>query len=234
MTFAASRLGARYGRIQVCRDISFHVAGGEFLAFLGMNGAGKSSLLGALAGAVASDGQVTLDERRIDHLTARARARRGLAFVPEGRRNLFAPLTVEDNLKLGLRLLPQAEHKSMWARVHALFPVLKDRGSQVSGTMSGGEQQMLALAVAISRRPSVLLLDEPSQGLAPVVLDQISAAIRALRSPGLTVILAEQNQRFAASLADRYLVLQSGEVRGGGAARDLLDRDAAMAAIMGH
>lgn len=234
MSLVVAGLSARHGRIEVCRGINLTVAQGEFLVVLGMNGAGKSSLLGALAGSVAGAGEIRLGNRRLDHLPARARARQGLAFVPEGRRNLFAPLTVEENLRLGLRLLPAAERDATRSQIYALFPILAHRGAQVSGMMSGGEQQMLALAVAIARRPAVLLLDEPSQGLAPVVLEQIAAAILDLRRLGLSLILAEQNHRFAAILADRFLILRGGELRGGGPGHELADRALAASAIMGH
>ena len=234
MTLAVQGLSARYGRIEVCHGISFDVRPGEFLVILGMNGAGKSSLLGAIAGSVASDGEITIADRRIDALPARLRARSGLAFVPEGRRNLFTPMTVDDNLRLGLRFLPHSERAEMRLRIFELFPILKERGSQVSGMLSGGEQQMLALAVAIARRPSVLLLDEPSQGLAPIVLQQISRTIAALRGLGLSLVLAEQNHHFAAALADRFLVLQSGEAVEGGSGAELADRERAAAALMRH
>jgi len=234
MTLSVKNLRARYGRIEVCRDIEFQVGPGEYLVILGMNGAGKSSLLGALAGAVDATGSIALAGQPIDPLPARKRARRGLAFVPEGRRNLFPALSVEDNLRLALRLLPPPERTAMREQLHALFPVLAARRSQLGGLLSGGEQQMLALAVAIARRPQVLLLDEPSQGLAPAVLDQIADAIHRLRPLGLAIVLAEQNHRFAALLADRFLSLRAGEIAGGGTGQELLDRERAASAIMGH
>jgi branched-chain amino acid transport system ATP-binding protein len=175
MTLSVQGLSAHYARIEVCHDIGFEVGEGEFLAILGTNGAGKSSLLGAVAGWVSARGNISVSGRRIDHLPARLRARNGIAFVPEARRNLFAPLTVEENLQLGLRLIPAGERALMRARIYQLFPILERRGHQLAGMLSGGEQQMLALAVAIARRPTVLLLDEPSQGLAPIVLDEICA-----------------------------------------------------------
>jgi branched-chain amino acid transport system ATP-binding protein len=211
-------LHAGYGKIDVCRSISLSIEDGECLALLGPNGAGKSTLLGALAGVVEGKGEITLSGRRLDGLRARARARAGLALVPEGRRNLFAPMTVRDNLLLGLRLLPSAERDQTYLWLLSLFPILAKREQQGAGLLSGGEQQMLALAVALSRKPKLVLLDEPSQGLAPVILDQLVENIRALRSMGLTVLLAEQNQRFAAALADRSIVLCDGELIEGGMA----------------
>jgi len=232
MSLQVQHLSARYGRIEVCRDVSFTADDGEFLVVLGPNGAGKSSLLGALAGTVASAGEVCLGEQRLQRLPARQRARSGLAFVPEGRRNLISPLTVDENLRLGLRLLPAADRPAMQASLHAMFPILSERARQPAGLLSGGEQQMLAIAVAIARRPQVLLLDEPSQGLAPVILDRLVEVISSLRAIGLTVLLAEQNYRFAARLADRYLVLQGGELVGGGTAAELGDRERAADALL--
>ena len=226
-------LSARYGRIEVCRGVSFTVDDGEFLIVLGPNGAGKSSLLGALAGSVAGDGEILVNGQALQHRPARRRARMGIALVPEGRRNLFSPLTVEENLQLGLRLLPTAEHAAMRSSLDAMFPILAQRPRQPAGLLSGGEQQMLAIAVALARRPSVLLLDEPSQGLAPLILEHLVQVVGALRGLGLSVVLAEQNHRFAAQLADRYLVLQGGEIVGGGTGEELNDRERAAAALMG-
>ncbi len=227
-------LSARYGRIEVCRDITFTAAVGEFLIVLGANGAGKSSLLGTIAGSVAGDGEILVGGRPVQHRPARRRARLGLALVPEGRRNLFAPLTVDENLQLGLRLLPSNEQAAMRTSLLTMFPILGSRPRQPAGLLSGGEQQMLAIAVALARRPAVLLLDEPSQGLAPMVLDHLVEMIGGLRKLGLTVVLAEQNHLFAARLADRYLVLQGGEIVGGGSGAELYDREKAAAALMGR
>lgn len=230
MTLRIASLHAGYGRIEVCRDIALTLADGEFLAVLGPNGAGKSTLLGAIAGSVAGRGQIELNGVALGAMTARGRARNGLALVPEGRRNLFPPLTVQENLQLGLRLLPAAERPRMLEELMAMFPILGSRRAQPSGLLSGGEQQMLALAVALARRPSVLLLDEPSQGLAPLVLQNFAAQIGSLRKLGVSVLLAEQNHRFAAQLCDRYVVLSSGELAGGG--EDLQDTDRVASALM--
>jgi branched-chain amino acid transport system ATP-binding protein len=234
MSLSVSGLSARYARIAVCHDITFDVAKGEVLAVLGANGAGKSSLLGAIAGLVTATGRISVNGRAIEAMSARGRARSGIAFVPEARRNLFAPLTVEENLQLGLRLAPQGERHRVRAGIDQLFPILARRGGQPAGALSGGEQQMLALAVAIARQPSLLLLDEPSQGLAPVVLEEIAAAVKGLRALGVTLLLAEQNHLFASGLADRFIVLRSGEIvdEGDGAALTCQDRVAA--AIMRH
>lgn len=233
MTITVSGLSARYGRLEVCHGIGFEAASGEFLVILGPNGAGKSSLLGAIAGTVDSSGGVAIDGRRLDRAAAHDRAFDGIALVPEGRRNLFMPLTVEENLRLGLRLLPKPERAQMRERLFAIFPILGNRPTQAAGMLSGGEQQMLAIAVALARRPSTLLLDEPTQGLAPVILQELAQAIRGLRAMGLTLVLAEQNHRFAASLADRFLVLQSGEIVDEGAGHELADAERIAAAMIG-
>ena len=231
MTLRVTHLHAGYGRIEVCRDISLTVEDGEFLVVLGANGAGKSTLLGAIGGSVTNRGEIVLGGVALQSCNARARARRGLALVPEGRRNLFAPLTVNENLQLGLRLLPAAERPKMRRTVMDMFPILASRGAQPAGLLSGGEQQMLAIAVSIARRPAVLLLDEPSQGLGPIVLQNLVHQIRALREMGLSLVLAEQNHRFAAQLADRYVVLSSGEIAGGGQGAELYDSDRVAAAL---
>jgi branched-chain amino acid transport system ATP-binding protein len=232
MSLRISCLHAGYGRIEVCRDIGLEVADGEFLALLGANGAGKSTLLGAIAGSVASRGSVELDGRALARLNARERARSGLALVPEGRRNLFSPLTVAENMQLGLRLLPAAGRARKQDELFAMFPILAARRTQAAGLLSGGEQQMLALAVALARGPSVLLLDEPSQGLAPLVLQNLAQRIGALRQLGVAVLLAEQNHRFAAQLCDRYVVLSSGEIAGGGDGNELQDAEHVAHALM--
>ncbi|MGE3927940.1 MAG: ATP-binding cassette domain-containing protein [Lautropia sp.] len=217
----------------MCRDITFRASTGEFLVVVGPNGAGKSSLLGALAGCVDSDGSAILDGQQLHGRSARNRARAGVALVPEGRRNLFPTMTVEENLLLGLRLLPAAERPQMRGRLLDMFGKLAERLKQVAGSLSGGEQQMLAIAVALARRPRALLLDEPSQGLAPKILEQLTQLIGGLRSLGLTLLLAEQNHRFAAGLADRYLALQGGEIVRQGDGCDLLDRQHAARALIG-
>jgi branched-chain amino acid transport system ATP-binding protein len=232
VSLVIGNLHAGYGRIEVCRDISLKVADGEFLAVLGANGAGKSTLLGAIAGSIGSRGDVNLDRRSLSGMNARARARSGLALVPEGRRNLFSPLTVAENMQLGLRLLPAAQRVGKQDELFAMFPILSSRRTQLAGLLSGGEQQMLALAVALARGPSVLLLDEPSQGLAPLVLQNLVQQIGALRSLGVAVLLAEQNYRFAAQLCDRYVVLSSGEIAGGGDGNELQDAEHVAHALM--
>jgi branched-chain amino acid transport system ATP-binding protein len=225
-------LTVSYDRHPAVHHVSAEIPAGEMTAIIGPNGAGKSSLLGAIAGVVAGGGDIRIGGEMLQRKLARQRARMGLALVPEGRRNLFSPLTVEENLQLGLRLLPTAERRAMQASLHSMFPILSERPRQPAGLLSGGEQQMLAIAVAIARRPSVLLLDEPSQGLAPVILNLLVEAISALRAIGLTVVLAEQNHRFASRLADRYVVLQGGDIVGGGTGAELANHERAADALL--
>lgn len=232
MSLRITGLHAGYGRIEVCRGIALEVADGEFLAVLGANGAGKSTLLGAIAGSVASRGSIELGGRSLAGGNARTRARQGLALVPEGRRNLFSPLTVAENMQLGLRLLAAPERARKQEELFAMFPILASRGNQPAGLLSGGEQQMLALAVALARGPQLLLLDEPSQGLAPLVLQNLVQQIGSLRRLGVAVLLAEQNHRFAAQLCDRYVVLASGEIVSGGGSTELQNAEHVAHALM--
>ena len=235
MTISVSHLSARYSRIEVCHDISFEVGEGEFLAILGMNGAGKSSLLGAIAGWVSAKGNIRVSpDQRIDHLPARQRARNGIAFVPEARRNLFTPLTVEENLQLGLRLSPRQRARARSARASTSCSQFSRRGGRLAGMLSGGEQQMLALAVAIARQPAVSAARRTLAGTGADRLEEISHSIEGLRALGLTLLLAEQNHQFASRLADRFIALQSGEIVDAGDKAALTSRDRVVAAIMRH
>jgi branched-chain amino acid transport system ATP-binding protein len=233
MSLTVSGLSARYGRLEVCRNIHMRVGDGEFVVVLGANGAGKSSLLGALAGIVSGSGRIALGGRRLDDMNTRRRARMGLCLVPEGRGNMFGSLTVDDNLALALRFLKAGEREEMKAELLRLFPNLGERRRQAAGMLSGGEQQMLALSIAIAQRPKILLLDEPSQGLAPVVLDEIVRAIGRLRAFGIALVIAEQNVRFAAALCDRFVVLRGGEIVHEGHPDELSDRSTTAARLIG-
>jgi branched-chain amino acid transport system ATP-binding protein len=223
-------LHASYGRLEVLRDVAFEAGNGGILGILGPNGAGKSTLLGALAGIVSSRGTIEVAGRQVGQMTARMRARAGIAFVPEGRRNLFGPMTVAENLELGLRLIPLAARKVVLERLHALFPVLALRRNQTASMLSGGEQQMLAIAIALARQPAALLLDEPTQGLAPVALDVLAETIRALRHEGITIVMAEQNIHFSRSVADQFLIMRDGLFVYAGT-RDILADPRALAAL---
>ncbi|MDB5838412.1 MAG: transporter related [Herminiimonas sp.] len=226
------KVSARYGRIGVCFDVDLQVSAGEMVALLGPNGAGKSSLLGAIAGLVQSSGTVNLGSECLSALPAHRRAGRGLAFVPEIRGNTFSSLSVDENLQLGMRLLAPAERPGMLKTIFDLFPVLTTKLDAASGMLSGGEQQMLAIGMALGSRPSALLLDEPTQGLAPAVYDILEAAFTKLKRNGLAILLAEQNLPFAARVADRFVVLSHGRTTLRGDAAQLKNHEMILAAYL--
>jgi branched-chain amino acid transport system ATP-binding protein len=202
-------LSPRYGKLEVAHDISFSVRRGELLAVLGPNGAGKTSVMELIAGRVAGSGSVELDGRPIEGLPAYKRVAAGLAFVPENR-GLFGDLSVAENLELGaLSRKPRTHNLDM---IFELFPALKPRLKQAAGTMSGGEQQMLAIGRAIASSPKLLIIDEPTQGLAPIILDQIADALTSLKKTGLSILLIEQSVGFAARIADSYCVISGGKL----------------------
>src|SRR5258708_8367271 len=212
---------ANYGPIQVCLGINISVSPKEIIAVLGPNGAGKSSFLGALAGIVSNRGSVRLGERELGRLPPHRRAHAGLAFVPEVRGNIFSALSVEANLRLPLQWLARSERMNMRERIYELFPILKTRNTTEAGMLSGGEQQMLAIAMAVSRRPAVLMLDEPTQGLAPAVFNTLETRIARFIDQGIAVIVAEQNMKFVSRIATRFIVLSGGKIVGSGVREDL-------------
>lgn len=213
-------LAARYGAIEALREVSLEVRVGEIVSLIGANGAGKSTTLMAISGIVrATAGTVEFEGRRIDGERADRIVADGLAQVPEGRR-VFPRLTVRENLEMGGYLRSDDLGPDL-ARVHELFPVLADRASQLSGTLSGGEQQMLALGRALVGRPRLLLLDEPSLGLAPLVVARIFEVIAGLSARGIAVVLVEQNARAALKLASRGYVLETGRITLSGSGTEL-------------
>jgi len=231
-------LSARYGPVLALRDVSLEVRAGELVALIGANGAGKSTLLRAIAGLVApAAGRVALDGRDVTGQAPQAMIRAGVALVPE-RRRVFAPLTVLDNLELGGYALPRGHDfrsrlEAGVEEAYRLFPVLRRRREQLAGTLSGGEQQMLAIGRALMTRPRLLLCDEPSLGLAPLVVAEIMRLLSTLREAGTTILLVEQNARMALRSADRAYVLEVGSVVLSGAATDLLQDDQLKAAYLG-
>jgi branched-chain amino acid transport system ATP-binding protein len=202
-----------YGGIAAVRNASLHVNEGEMVALIGPNGAGKTSLLNALSGLVFATGEIVFDGVRTGGSPAHRIARLGLLQVPEGRR-ILETLTVDENLSLGSLALAGRAKASPGdlARVRKLFPVLAERGAQDAGSLSGGQQQMLAIGRALMGRPRVLLLDEPSLGLAPLVVEQVFDALRQLRTDGMTILLVEQNARLALATVDRAYVMESGSI----------------------
>ena len=205
-----------YGRIQILKGVSIHVGEGEIVALIGANGAGKTTLINAISGVLRIwEGSIQFSGRDIHNFSPEKVVKRGVSQVPEGRM-VFAPLTVEDNLRLGAyvryRAREREEIEEDMATIYELFPVLRERWKQQAGTLSGGEQQMLSLGRALMARPELLLLDEPSLGLAPLVASEIFRTISKLRDRGVTILLVEQNARAALSLADRGYVLETGQV----------------------
>lgn len=222
-------LRVAYGKHAALDGFDADVSGGEMVAVLGANGAGKSSLLGALGGRVApAAGSVRFRGADLLALPAHKRVEAGIALVPEGR-GIFPALPVEENLALGATP-PRARAGAAARReeVFALFPKLRDRRRQIAGTMSGGEQQMVAIGRALMSAPDLLLLDEPSLGLAPIVATELFAALGRIRATGLTIMIVEQNARATLALADRAYLLEAGRVVGAGAA-DALRADPAVA-----
>lgn len=228
---ACTGISARYGRITVCRDVRFSIRAGEIVTVLGPNGAGKTSLLGSIAGIVSGDGDVSVRGTSIGALPAYKRAQAGLRLVPEGR-GLFPTMTVRENLMLGSRLAPESRRQVLIDKATQLFPVLANRMEQKAGDMSGGEQQMLAVGKAIAGDPTVLMLDEPTQGLAPQVFDVLRTALEALREDGMGIVLVEQRHAFAASVADRNIVLVGGRIVHLGEPGQILGREELMATYM--
>ncbi len=218
-------LTAYYGRIAALHGVTCHVNQGEIVALIGANGAGKTTLLNALCGLVRYQGKVTFRGQPLTGLAPEAVVARGISQVPEGRQ-IFAPLTVAENLELGAYLRFRQRQQAVIAEdlehVYTLFPRLAERRRQVAGTLSGGEQQMLAIGRALMARPRLLLLDEPSLGLAPKFIAAIMQTVRQLRADGVTILMVEQNARVALSIADRGYVLETGRLLLGGEAADLL------------
>jgi branched-chain amino acid transport system ATP-binding protein len=216
-------IDVHYRGIQALRGVSFSVRKGEIFTVIGPNGAGKSSLMNALSGIVPATGEILFEDEPLARIPAHKRSRAGIIQVPEGRR-VIAPLTVAENLELGRQAAgARGSDAADLDRVHALFPVLKDRRNQASGSLSGGQQQMLAIGRALMGRPKVLLLDEPSLGLAPVVIKDVFRALKHLNEQGLTILLVEQNAKLALQTAHRAAVLEQGRVVQQGEAAELAE-----------
>jgi branched-chain amino acid transport system ATP-binding protein len=228
------RLQAGYDGVAALHDVSFEIESGEIVTIVGSNGAGKSTTLRTVSGLLRpSAGSIIFEGRRIDHLPADQVVGLGIAHVPEGRR-LFQRLTVAENLQLGAytRKSP-GERAAALDRIHALFPVLKERSQQLAGTLSGGEQQMCAIGRGLMAQPRLLMLDEPSLGIAPRLVEQILTSLAELRAAGVTILLVEQNVVEALELADRGYVLQTGSVVLAGSGKELLESDLVRQAYLG-
>ena len=215
-------LSAGYGPIRVIEKLSLEVGAGETVAVLGPNGAGKSTLMAAIAGVLRfQTGEILLEQQNLSKAPSHARVRAGIVLVPEGRR-VFAPLTVYDNLRLGaLRLGSTQRLAERLDYVFGLFPRLRERRQQLAGTLSGGEQQMLAIGRALMSRPRVLLLDEPFLGLAPLIVEEICQVLRGLSNSGLTVLLVEQKVDMALDLTQRTYVMLKGRIVRSGSSQEI-------------
>jgi branched-chain amino acid transport system ATP-binding protein len=230
---SVENLRSGYGRIEALHGVSIEVAAGEIVTLVGANGAGKTTLLRAISGVQpVSSGRILYEGRTIERIPAHERVALGIAQVPEGRQ-LFGPLSVEDNLKLGAWTRPAADREAELEPIFALFPMLAGMRQTAAGNLSGGQQQMLAVGRALMAKPKLLLLDEPSMGLAPILVDQILKAVVRLRDSGLTVLLVEQNARAALAIADRGYVVETGRIAASGPSAELLADDRVKEAYLG-
>jgi branched-chain amino acid transport system ATP-binding protein len=227
-----SALTSHYGRIQALAGIDITVSDGELVALVGANGAGKSTLLRAISGVQPYSGKIIYDGKDIGAVSPERRVALGIVQVPEGRQ-VFGPLSVEDNLRLGAYTRTRAESDAELERVYAMFPALKERRRQAAGVLSGGQQQMLAMGRGLMAKPRLLLLDEPSMGLAPRLVEEIFAKVRALKEARTTIFLVDQNARAALSVADRGYVLETGRVVLAGRGRELLTNERVQTAYLG-
>ena len=226
-----SDIHVAYGRAEVVHGISLSMATGSIVTVIGANGAGKTTLLNAIMGVIPSRGTILYDGAPVPD-TIEGRVAAGLCLVPE-KRELFGSMTVEDNIELGGFLRSRQERNETREEVHALFPRLRERSKQLAGTLSGGERQMLALARALMSRPRLLLLDEPSLGLAPLIVAEILRIVAELRRTGVSILLVEQNARAALEIADEAYLVELGEVRRSGPAAELAVDPALMASYLG-
>jgi branched-chain amino acid transport system ATP-binding protein len=224
----------RYSGVPVIHDVSLEVNAGELISVVGANGAGKTTLLKTISGTLhPTKGSIKLDNKDISKSSTVDIVRQGITYVPEERR-IFGPLSVEENLRLGAYILNDRERleKSL-NYVYGLFPILKDRQSQKGGTLSGGEQQMLAIGRGLMASPKLLMLDEPSLGLMPKLVDEMLEAVAKLKGEGITILLVEQNVREALDMADRGYVLQTGRTISSGRGQELLETDIIKKAFLG-
>jgi branched-chain amino acid transport system ATP-binding protein len=226
-------LTSHYGRIQALHGIDIEVRQGQLVALVGANGAGKTTLLRAISGVQPiSGGSIHFSGQDVSRASADKRVRAGICQVPEGRQ-VFGPMSVEDNLLLGAYTRPKAEVAADMERMYQLFPVLREKRALLAGTLSGGQQQMLAMARALMGKPSVLLLDEPSMGLAPLLIAEIFSIVASLRDQGITIFLVEQNAHAALSIADVGYVIETGAITLSGPGPELLKNEQVQSAYLG-
>lgn len=228
-----SNMNAYYGNIHAIKDVSFAVQHNEVVSLIGANGAGKSTILKTISGLMRSKtGEITFLDEKIHAQRPHKIVARGLAHVPEGRR-VFLRMSVLENLEMGNFTRDKQTMKARIEDVFVQFPRLKERYKQDAGTLSGGEQQMLAMGRALMSQPKLLMLDEPSMGLAPLLVGQIFEIIQSLQESGVTILLVEQNARMALSISDRGYVLETGKIVAAANAKDLLSDDAVRRAYLG-
>jgi branched-chain amino acid transport system ATP-binding protein len=234
MMLEVDKINVYYGAIHALTDISFNVEEGEIVALIGANGAGKSTSLKTLSGLLhPTTGSIRFLEEDITTSAAEEIVRKGIVHVPEGRK-IFAPLTVMENLEMGAFLQKdQGQIACDMRSVFARFPRLKERQSQLGGTLSGGEQQMLAIARGLMAQPKLMLLDEPSMGLAPVLVEQIFEIIQEINQQGTSILLVEQNAKMALSIANRAYVLETGNIVLEGKAKDVMENASVIQAYLG-
>lgn len=235
MLLTVNQIHVHYGRVKVLDGISMGVAQGELVTLLGPNGAGKSTLVKTLSGLLRpQSGSIEFDGHRIDEMEADAITRLGLSHCPEGR-SLFIDLIVADNLKLGAYIFKKDGNKvkSRLERIYELFPILRERAKQKAGTLSGGQQQMLAIGRALMAEPKLLILDEPSLGLAPLIIDKLFETVKTINEDGITILLVEQNAVKSLEIADRGYVLESGKVVLSGSKSDLYGHEDVRRAYLG-
>jgi branched-chain amino acid transport system ATP-binding protein len=224
---------SHYGRIQALHGIDIDVRKGQLVALVGANGAGKTTLLRAISGVQAiSGGSIRYQGSDISKISPDQRVRSGICHVPEGRQ-VFGPMSVEDNLRLGAYTRPRADTAADIEKMYRLFPILKEKRLLAAGTLSGGQQQMLAMARALMGRPDVLLLDEPSMGLAPLLIAEIFRIVQSLRDQGITIFLVEQNAHAALSIADIGYVMETGAILLSGPGPELLNNEQVQSAYLG-
>lgn len=232
-TLIVDDINVYYGNIHAVKDVSFEVNEGEIVTLIGSNGAGKSTTLQTVSGLLRSKtGSITFMDKNISNLTPHKMVSRGIAHCPEGRR-IFLQMTVEENLAMGAYTAAKNTISSSLEKVYSHFPRLKERRKQIGGTLSGGEQQMLAMGRAMMSVPKLLMLDEPSMGLAPILVEEIFHIIRDLHDSGTTILLVEQNAQMALSIADRAYVLESGRITLSGTGEELIKSAQVQQAYLG-
>jgi branched-chain amino acid transport system ATP-binding protein len=229
-----SNLHVSYGRVQALRDVSIEVGKGEVVTLVGANGAGKSTLLQTISGIIRpTSGSITFEGEEITKLGPDVILSKGIAHVPEGRR-IFSNMTVMENMRIGAFQRKEDEQlKAEYEEVFTLFPILKERALQMAGTLSGGEQQMLAISRALLSKPKLIIFDEPSLGLAPVIVDIVFDVIEKVSKTGMTILLVEQNAHLALEASERAYVMETGEIKLTGKSADLLQDEQVIKAYLG-